>query len=112
MTTRRSSLGFNATGVVETQVAVEDGQIILTDTMPAKAVQHILDSNNHIRNNDFKMSGPSGNGVIGARVPITEWQKWRDEWKVGPKLWGVTWDKFLTKRLNSPAYKNLRFMEL
>lgn len=88
----------------------EDGQIINTEQMPGPVVQHIIDSNKE------QMANGPGKGklgsMIGARIPIVLHHKFRREWMAGPKLWGVTWAKFLKGKLNQPEYKYLRFMKL
>lgn len=106
------SLGFNATGVVETKVAHEDGDVILIDEMPASVVQHILDTNHENRQAGDRPGGPTGNGMLCGSMPITTWQEWKNEWKAGPRLWGQPWNKFLMAKLKDPAHKNFVTMKL
>lgn len=106
-------LGFDG-GVTKSAGYEEDGQIILTETMPASVVKEILDAN-HESSREHPLSQARSNGtigVVGARIPITEHYKWRREWRNGPKKWGTPWHKFLKAKLNSPEFKKFRFMNL
>lgn len=91
----------------------EDGQVIIVNQQPGEAVQQILDANlehseaalAHLRRRD------SNGGFVARIPPITHW-RWRNEWKAGPKRWGIPWRKFLEKKLRNPDNKKLRFANI
>lgn len=86
----------------------EDGQIINAEVMPGHIVEHILDSCREIKSAGAPRS-PGGMGRLVGRIPITEYFKWKREWKAGPKANGVPWKLFIAGKLNSPENSYLRF---
>lgn len=101
-------LGFS--GVTRSAAFEEDGKIILVEQTPGTTIDEIVKANkediNYIRNR------PKGSGVLGARIPITLHHKWKQEWKLKGKKWGIPWHRFLKRKLNSAEYKHLRFLDL
>lgn len=104
-------MGFDG-GVTHSSAYEEDGQIILTETMPANVVQEILDANHETARDNPLSSSRNSLGVVGARIPITEHYKWKREWKQTAKKWGIPWHKFLKSKLNDPNYSKFKFMKL
>lgn len=104
--------GFSNATPTRTEGYEEDGQIILTETMPGNVIDAILRENQAKADLYKGKMGRDDMGIIGATVPITLWHKWRTEWKAGPKKWGVRWHKFLKAKLQDPDYKRLRFVNL
>lgn len=103
--------GVNPGGIVE-KVTEEDGELILEDEMPGEVVDKILDENEAYRNMQAAKTGPSGNGVIGARIPLPTYMAWQKEYREGPKKWGVKWHVFLKRRLNSGEFSKFVFQKL
>jgi hypothetical protein len=105
-------LDAGKSGATESKVFIEDNEIITTETMPAASVEEIINWNKRQADISKERLKSGAAGVVGARVPIVLMHKWRQEWKNGPKTWGVSWQKFLAGRLNSSDYEHLRFMKL
>ena len=93
--------------VTWTGVYEEDGYIYCAEEMPGKHVQTIIDS---VQSSEAARS--IHGTVIGARVPITLWTRFKKEWEKTAKPWGVPWHKFYKSKINSTEYSKLRFMRL
>lgn len=94
--------------VTRPSVYEEDGRIVTLDTMPPKVLNAVMDEI-HDRSQTRRKSEL---GVVGATIPLPLWNDWRNEWRKGPKNWGVKWQVFLKRQLNSAEYSKLRFMKL
>ena len=103
----RELFDLGSNGVTQSKGYEEDGQIILTETMPAGSVERILKENHKLGQGAMAKTRKDGMGIVGASIPITLHHKWRTEWRQGPKLWGQPWHKFLRAKLQDPNYKKL-----
>ncbi len=95
----------------------EDGQVIIVNEQPAKAVQAHLDHNAQVAQAaKDHMLAPGSTGGFLARIPPITYHRWKREWQNGPKAWGVLWNKgqnsFLARKLRSSENKHLRFANL
>ena len=97
-------------GVTQSAGYEEDGKIITTENIDPAALKTIMDSNRQ-RENPLKQK-KNDMGVVGARIPITVYHNFREQWRAGPRLWGEPWHVFLKKQLNSAECKDMRFMNL
>ena len=87
----------------------EDGEIINTEQMPKDILKTIVDdARSHRRYGDTPRLGNNWGRLV-ARIPITEYTKWRKEWGDTSRKDGVPWKQFLACRLNSAEYSYLRF---
>ncbi len=104
-------LGVHAAGTIKSEMHEEDGELIFTDTMPASEVQKIIDQNNLDKQHEVRKTGPSGHGVVAARIPLPMWTQWQKEWREKYKPY-MKWHVFLKRRLNSNEYQELTFQKI
>lgn len=95
----------------------EDGEVIILNQAPGSYVQSHLDFNDAVAENarDRVTRRGSTGGVV-ARIPEITWWRWRQEWKNGPKKYGVPWNgphtSFLARKLRETDNKRLRFAKI
>ena len=86
----------------------ESGHIECFDITPAREVQEIIESVSALREQNARPR-PPGKGMVGARIPITLWQAWRQEWQrfFTPYF---TWQAFEARKLNSREFRHFNAM--
>ena len=98
-------LGWNGTGVVQSSIHFEDGDVIVQESMPGVFVDQIIDSVAALREaNTRRRPG----GILKGRIPITTWYAWRREWERGPKQHGVLWRAFFTGKFMDHDHSKFR----
>ena len=105
---QKHNLGWNWNGT-QTQIHVDDNEIITTDVQTARANQAIIDRNQRLRALG-KTPNRAAHGRIAASIPITVYQTWRKEWQTTHRdTW--TWKTYLSMKLNSRDYSYLKTRE-
>lgn len=94
------NLGMNATGVIQSELHVEDGEFIVRDVMPGHYVQRCMDEAKRLGETP-KQQG----GHIAGRVPMPLYMTWRKAWKEGPRNYGLLWEAYLMNKLADSDYK-------
>ncbi len=101
---------LESNGITQSAGYEEDGKIITTENINPAVLKTIVDSNK-LQENPLKQK-KNDMGVVGARIPITVYHNFREQWRAGPRLWGVPWHVFLKKQLNTAECKEMRFLNL
>lgn len=109
MTGNVDSMEFsNVTGVVRSKMHVDydTQEAIIEETMPVQHVNQILSYAQAMRDQDTKAK-QSKYGRLAATIPITLYWKWQREWEKMGKAWGVTFESYVKKMLNTDHQKFL-----
>lgn len=97
----------------ESRGYLEDGKIILTETMSGAAVKSLIDANKEqAREDPMAKTRNDDMGILGARIDKVTHFNWRQEWRTTARLWGKPWHKFLQAKLQDPDHKHMTFMKL
>lgn len=111
MTVHRWFLGSH--GGVESWAAYDDAtdEIIAGDVQSAAVNQAILDECAAFRRAERENSAPVQHrpyGRLVAKIPITLWHVWREEWTAARKNgYPYQWGTFANRRLLQPEFKGL-----
>jgi hypothetical protein len=98
-------LGRNATGVIDSSIHfLDDGEVIIQDTMPGEYVQQCMDEVARLSDN---INTRRPGGFVSGRIPLPLYHMWRKAWEAGPKQHGVLWRAFLMTRLTDRDYRKL-----
>ena len=93
----------NATGVIQTSLHVEDGELITQDVMPGHIVQDIIDDV-ATHTPDTRRDGMH----LAGRLPLPLYMSWQREWKLTAKLWGIDWQTFFARKFFDSDYNKFR----
>lgn len=93
----------NATGVIQTSMHVEDGELITQDVMPGHYVQDIIDDVAKIAP-DTRKDGMH----LAGRLPLPLYMSWQREWRFTAKPWGIPWQTFFTRKFLDSDFNKFR----